>query len=126
MEDFVSTTGVTSASLTPEVKFLQIFLSVSFLHFHQYPLCRVAKSCRWYSSFIPDFDHFYMLWGGGLTLRGRLPGLPNQVTNSPGLNFAMQTFQRGVTQLAGIRFILPVNNPEKVYPGICVGNLIFI
>ena len=55
-----------------------------------------------------------------------LPGLPNSVANSPGLNFAMQTFQRGVTQLAGIRFILPVNNPENVYPGICVGNLIFI
>ena len=64
--------------------------------------------------------------GGGLTRRGWLPGLPNQVTNSPGLNFAMQTFQRGVTQLAVIRFILPVNNPENVYPGICVGNLIFI
>ena len=64
--------------------------------------------------------------GGGVTRRGRLPGLPNQVTNSPGLNFAMQKFQRGVTQLAGIRFILTVNNPEKVYPGICVGNLIFI
>ena len=56
--------------------------------------------------------------GGGGTPRSRLPGLPNQVTNSPGLNFAMQKFQRGVTQLA--------NNPEKVYPGICVGNLIFI
>ena len=36
--------------------------------------------------------------GGGVTRRGRLPGLPNQVTNSPGLNFAMQKFQRGVTQ----------------------------
>ena len=62
--------------------------------------------------------------GGGVTSRGWLPGLPNQVTNSPGLNFAM--FHRGVTQLAVIRFILPVNNPENVYPGICVGNLIFI
>ena len=60
--------------------------------------------------------------GGG----GGCGGLPNQVTNSPGSHFAMQTFQRGVTQLAGIRFILPVNNPENVYPGICVGNLIFI
>ena len=68
----------------------------------------------------------HAMGGGGVARRGRLPGLPNQVTNSPGLNFAMQKFQRGVTQLAGIRFILTVNNPEKVYPGICVGNLIFI